>query len=295
MKSFSMMQEFYTVVVRLTGVYIKIALFDLHIQPLYVQKIFFKTDDYIEEVIQLIEEHLTEIEKLVDKDKILSIIIGVEHMYRLMNNDYAIGDELRQQYCPIGKRVYQRVGYKVFVNRAINFSSYEAWDRYKEYKHKDDDYSMMVNVQLSYDLEGAVIVNNELLYGMEGLCGQLRDLPIDRDSNLTYKDVVTVPALLKRVNELLKDYPDSCIANKEDVNIRDVIAGYGTGDLLCKKVYDEVVYYLGYLFAQILNLLDPDVILVGDEIPALMEFVQALQKEAAKYSSEEKAKRIGIF
>lgn len=294
-KSFSMVGEFYAVVVRLTGVYIKIALFDIHIQPLYVQKIFFETEDYIEEVIQLLEKHIREIEKIVDKEKILSIIIGVEHMYRLMNNDYAVWDELRKQYCPIGKRIYQKIGYKVFVNRAINFSSYEAWDRYKEYKHKDDDYAMMVNVQLSYDLEGAVIVNNELLYGMEGLCGQLRDLPVDRHSSKTYKEVVTVPALLKRAEELLEEYPDSCIAEKGDVNIRDVIAGYGEGDALCKKVYDEVVYYLGYLFAQILNLLDPDVILIGDEIPALMGFVEELQREAAKYSSAEKAERIGTF
>lgn len=294
-KSFTMMQQFYTIVVRLTGVYIKIALFDLHIQPLYVQKIFFETEDYIEEVLGLIEKHIREIEKIVDKEKILSIIIGVEHLYRLMNNDYAIWDEQRQQYCPIGKLVYQRIGYKTFVNRAINFSSYEAWDRYKEYKHMDDDYAMMVNVQLSYDLEGAIIVNNELLYGMEGLCGQLRDLPIDRNSGKTYKDVVTVPALLQRAKELLYEYPDSCIAEKEELNVRDIIAGYGSGDALCKKVYEEVVYYLGYLFAQILNLLDPDVILIGDEIPALMEFVEELQKEASKYTSEDKAKRIGTF
>ena len=158
-----------------------------------------------------------------------------------------------------------------------------------------DDYAMMVNVQLSYDLDGAIIVNNELLYGMEGLCGQLRDLPIDRNSGKTYKDVVTVPALLQRAKELLYEYPDSCIAQKEELNVRDIIAGYGRGDALCKKVYEEVVYYLGYLFAQILNLLDPDVILIGDEIPALMGFVEELQKEASKYTSEDKAKRIGTF
>ena len=118
---------------------------------------------------------------------------------------------------------------------------------------------------------------------------------MDRHSRKTYKEVVTVPALLKRAGELLDEFPGSCIAGKGDVNIRDVIAGYGEGDALCKKVYDEVVYYLGYLFAHILNLLDPDVILIGDEIPALMGFVEELQREAAKYCGEEKAKRIGTF
>lgn len=294
-KSFSMEEDFYTVVVRLTGVYVKIALFDIHIQPIYVKKIFFKTDDYIEEVVNLIEEHIKAIEKIVNKEKILSIIVGVEHMYRLTDKGYTVWDEKRQEYCLIGKLIYQRTGYKVFVNRAINFSSYEAWDRYKVYKHKEDDYAMMINVQLSYDLESAIIVNSELLYGMEGLCGQLRDLQIDRSSDKTYKDVVTVPALLRRTKEMLEDYPDSCIAQKDEINIRDVISGYNEGDLLCRKVYGEVIYYLGYLFAQILNWLDPDVILIGDEIPLTMEFVEELQKEVMKYCREEKAKRIGTF
>ena len=35
--------------------------------------------------------------------------------------------------------------------------------------------------------------------------------------------------------------------------------------------------------------------MIGDEIPALMGFVEELQKEASKYTSEDKAKRIGTF
>lgn len=294
-KSFAMVEDFYVVVVRLTGVYIKIALVDMHIEMSYVKKIFFETEDSINEAIALIGEHLKEIEKIVDKEKILGINIGVEHMYQLIDCDYAVWDEMRKEYCPIGRRVHDLTGYKVFVNRAINFASYDAWERFKVAEHKDDDYAMLVYIQLSYDLEGAIIVNHELMYGMDGLCGQLRDLQVDRNSDKTYKDVVTVPALLKRAKELLAEYPDSYISQKNELNIRDVIAGYGRGDALCRQVYDEVISYLGYFIALIINWLDPDTVLLADEVPTVPEFTEALQKEVARYSSREKAKRIGAY
>lgn len=294
-KSFSMVPDIYTIAIRLTGVYVKVALFDIHLQPLYVEKIFFQTKDYVNEAIDLIEKHVLEIEKIVDKKKILSLNIGVEHLYRLIGYDYSIWDSYKEEYCPIGKVIYNKLKYKVFVNRAINYSSYDIWDRYMKMEESEDIYATLVCIQLSYDLEGAIIVNRELLYGMEGLCGQLREIRIDRNSDKTYKDVVTVPALLKRAKELLEEYPDSCISEKAEVNIRDIIAGYSEGDELCNKVYDEVAGYLGYIFAQILNWFDPDRILLEDEIPTDRKFMETLQREVARYSNEEKAERVGTL
>lgn len=294
-KAFSMVSELYTVTIRLTGVYIKIALFDIRLNPLYAEKIFFKTKDCIHEAIDLISKHMSEIEKLVDKNKILSIHIGVEHLYRLIGHDYSVWDEYRQQYCAIGKEIHDKLKYKVYVNRAINYSSYDLWDRYMERNDEENVYATLVCIQLSYDLEGAIIVNREMLYGMDGLCGQLRELRIDRNSEKTYKDVATVPALLKRAKELMKEYPDSCIAKKREVNIRDIIAGYCAGDGLCRQVYSEVVQYLGYIFAQILCWFDPDIILIEDEIPATKEFVEALRREVAKYSGNERAERVATL
>ena len=117
-------------------------------------------------------------------------------------------------------------------------------------------------------------------------------MKIARNSEKTYKDVATVPALLKRAEELKAEYPNSYIQSIKKLNIRDVIAGYNKRDALCRQVYDECIYYLGYFIAQILNWLDLDMVYVGDEEPTTMEFLLALQKEVAKYCGEEKSKRV---
>lgn len=293
--AFSMIDDLYVIIVRLTAVYVKIALYDININPIYVHKEFFKTEDTIKEAIDIICLNVEKIETTVYKKKILSINIGVEHEYRIIGTDFAVWDKYRQCYCVIGKEIFDKTDYKVYVNRAINYSSYDLWDRYMEYRNEEIDYATIVCIQLSYDLEGAILVNRELLYGAEGTCGQIKDLRVDKESNRTYTDVVAVPALLKKAEALLEKYPDSVIAGKEKLNIRDVIAGYMQEDALCKKVYDEAAEYLGYLFAQIIEWFNPDAILIEDEIPASREYVDVLQKVAAQYCSEEKAKRIGTL
>lgn len=294
-KSFSIVEALYVVSVRLTGAYIKIALFNINIQPLYVEKIFFKTDDVISEAISLIQQHLKIIEGMADKDRILCLVIGVEHRYQLIENDFSVWDEKRNEFCAIGKNVHDLTGYRVFTNRGINFSTYQLWDDYKAQNPGENDYTMLINIQLSYDLESAIFLNKEIIYGKNGMSGQLKVIPISRNSDKTYKDVITVPAILKRSMELLSEYPDSYIADFDCLNIRNVIEGYKKGDSLCKIVYGEVAYYVGYVIVQIINWMDPDVIFIADEVPDVPEFIESVRAEVEKYSDREKAQRVHSF
>lgn len=295
-KGFSIAGDFYVVSMRLTAVYIKLALYDTHINSTYVTKVFFKTDDPIYEALELMQDYLENVvEKHVSKEKVLCVILGVEHIYRLIENDYAVWDEKRQEYCAIGKKLHDLTQYRVFTNRAINFSSYDVWDTYKTSNNISNKYTTVINITISYDLESAVIVNGELLYGKTGRCGQYGNLWIDRDSGKKYNDVLTVPALLARASELLLEYPESIIANIVDLNIRDVVAGYEKGDPLCRKVYDEVIVYLGYLISVFIECLDPDMLFVWDEIPNSHDFIISLREETAKYCGDAKAKRIGYL
>ncbi len=294
-QSFSMAENFYIISIRLTAVYIKVALFDIHVSVQYVEKIFFKTEDGVTEAKEIALEHIRRIESLVEKKKILCIIMGVEHKYRLIDDDYAIWDDVRERYCHIGRDLHDITQYRVFVNRAINYAAYDFWDRYKKEARLEDDYFMMVYIQLGYDLESVIIVNHEIIYGKNGRCGQLHDLPVDRESGLTCKETMTVPAILERVQTLLEQYPDSFISDIVDLNIRDIIVGYEKQDALCRQIYQEVIENMGYLISFILNWMDPDVVFLGDEIPSNEEFFESLRAEVARYAGEQKAKRVGGF
>lgn len=290
-QTFSLIEQLYVIAIRMTAVYVKVAVYDTRGENKYVKKVFFQTEDIISECLQISVDSIHEIEEQLDREKILGIGMGVEHRYRLIEDDFAVWDETKQKYVHIGKMLHDLTRYHVFTNRAINYSTYRM-NRMAEERPDTMSCHILVNINVGYELESAIIIDNEIIYGKNGRCGQLKNLRVSRTNNLTYKDVLTVPAMLKRVEELIPDFPDSEIAAIENLNIRDVIAGYEHRDALCRKFYDEVCNQLGYCIAELLRWLDPDLVYVGDELPVSQEFQQELRNYVSKYADERLAQRV---
>ena len=290
-QTFCMVESLCVIAIRMTEVYVKVAAYDARGENRYVRKVFFRSEDTISECLDIVMAGIREIEQCLGKENILGIGLGVEHRYRLVDDDYAVWDEKKQAYVHIGKMLYDLTHYHVFTNRAINYSTYRL-NRVFNGQMGSDTCRILVNINVGYELESAIVINNEIIYGKNGRCGQLKNLRVSKSNNLTYKDVISVPAMLNRVGELLPEFPDSEISSIEDLNIRDVIRGYDNGDPLCRKLFGEVCYQLGYCVAEVLRWLDPNVVFVGDELPSSEEFLRELRDYVARFSDEHLAQRV---
>lgn len=293
-QTFCLTQALYVIAIRMTAVYVKVAAYDTRGENKYVNKVFFKSDDVISECLELIIASVREIEQLLDRQRILGIGLGVEYRYRLIDDDYAVWDEKKEKYVHIGKMLHDLTRYPVFTNRAINYSTYRM-NRVAGSSANLKPCHVLININIGYELESAIIIDNEIIYGKNGRCGQMKNVRVSRKNDLTYKDVLAVPAILNRVEELLPEFPGSEIASVRDLNIRDVIAGYNRHDPLCKKVFSEVCIHLGYCIAELIRWLDPDVVFVGDEVPCSDEFLMELRGSVANYSDERLAQRVCVI
>lgn len=293
-KTFSIIDEMYVVSVRITAVYVKVALYDTKLKNHYVKKCFFTTDDTIPESRGIILDCIQEAEKRVGRDRIAGIAIGVEHRYCLTGDDYAIWDNKRGEYCCIGKEIHDLTQHLVFTNRAINYSTYHLNDSISDIIDLNY-FHMLININISYELESAVIIDGEIIYGKNGKCGQLKDLRVNGNTQATYKDVLGVAGVLRRAQELVRDYPDSCISGLKTLNIRDVINGYKAQDPLCLQVYDEVCGHLGFIIATLIQWMDPDAVIVGDEIPTNERFLERLRACVSEYAGQERAARVSCI
>ena len=293
-KALTMTNAFFTIALELTDLYIVVSAFDIQMNLVYVKKTFFKEDASVMDWITIVKEQLVQIEQLIAKENILCIALGISTEYQMRDGDYFIYDRGSGEYIRIGMVLREQTGYRTFVNRNINFTAYGLWDKYIRVEGKEDDYASMLIIRLSYRLESAMIINREVIYGQNGECGQMNEIYMDRESPHKLGELVTAEAIVKRAEELIKKYPDSPLSMLREINVRDVIKGYNEKDALCVRIYDEIIYYLGYLIAFMLNWFDPDAIVLNDEIPATEEFQQALRCEIAKYSSEEKAQKVRV-
>lgn len=290
-QTFCLVETLYAIAIRMSAAYVKIAAYDARGNNHYVKKVFLQTEDAISECLKIIQSSIGEVERLLDRKNILGIGLGVEHHYCLLDDDYAVWDEIKQEYVQIGKTIHDLTGYRVFTNRAINYSTYQL-NRIACNWSGLTCCHILINVTISYELESAIIIDNEIIYGKTGRCGQMKNLRVSRKSDLTYRDIVTVPAILRRVRELIPQFPDSVVASAEELNIRDVIHGYDSGDPLCRIVYGELSLHLGYCIAEMIRWLDPDIVFVGDELPSSQDFIEDLRKNVAQFSEESLSKRV---
>ena len=105
-QTFCMTESLCAIAIRMTEVYVKVAAYDARGENKYVRKVFFRSEDTVSECLGIVMDSIREIEDRLGKENILGIGLGVEHRYRLIDDDYAVWDDKKQAYVHIGKMLY---------------------------------------------------------------------------------------------------------------------------------------------------------------------------------------------
>ena len=96
-------------------------------------------------------------------------------------------------------------------------------------------------------------------------------------------------AIIRMARELVADHPESaimtaCGGDPAKINAKMVFDAAKEGDPVGKEVYDKYIMYLGQAIANIVNFLDPEVVVLGGGVSKAGDFlVSALREEVRKY------------
>lgn len=275
-------QQYCMIAVRITNRYIKVGVYDLNGDNIYIDKVFLNT---LEDMIQTCKdtcEIILKSQSAIGDMKVIGVGIGVEGAYTIVDNDYAYYDKNRKENIFVGKEIHKQTGYKVVVNRGKNYTAYFYWNRYWK-----KPLGTLIAINLGYSVEAGIVINGEILNGKDGCSGIIGNNQVGIDAsgkNFYLEDRVSAGHMLRKTNGLLKEYPESVLQGIADLNIRDIIQGYQDGDELSRRIYDDAAVYLGKAVASLVNLLNPDAIFIGDEVPAGDNFLQVIRQTAEKYT-----------
>ncbi|MFN8589002.1 MAG: ROK family transcriptional regulator [Candidatus Eisenbacteria bacterium] len=129
------------------------------------------------------------------------------------------------------------------------------------------------------------VIGGELYRGATGFAGEIGHLSIDPNGEPCICGLrgclamhVGSPALVKRANNLLGEYPGSVLA-KRDITMAAIEQAALAGDALAVRVTREAAEYLGIAVAGMLNLMNPSVVVVGGGITELGDrFLEPLRE-----------------
>lgn len=157
------------------------------------------------------------------------------------------------------------------------------------------DINSFIYVTLGTGVGGAIIHNGKLFRGEDGGTGEIGHIIINANDDEypcveefrtgTLEEYTGREKIINLFNNLVKNYPESILYNKADVDVSDISDAVYAGDKVAIKCFETVGKYLGVGLASAMNLLDIKTAIIGGGIsqahPILLESaLSALKKRA---------------
>lgn len=137
----------------------------------------------------------------------------------------------------------------------------------------------LIYIKISNGIGAGYILGGKLYRGSKGISGEMSHMPIDPNGRLCgcglrgcLATVISAWALKERVKTLANLYPNSplLIGNP---NIIDIENAALDGDPLASQVVFEATNYLTSAITSLVNLMNPDMIIIGGSLSRLGELV----------------------
>lgn len=160
----------------------------------------------------------------------------------------------------------------------------------------------VVCMTLGTGVGGGIILDGKLWHGADGSAGEIGHTTVDASSKLKCKCgntgclelFASATAITRMTKEQLPRYPNSVLQD-QGLSAKEVYEAGLKGDKLAIDVFRIVGAYLGIAAANLVNLLNPEVIVIGGGVANAWQLFQApLHEEVTRRSLANPAKQVKI-
>ena len=123
------------------------------------------------------------------------------------------------------------------------------------------DARVVFGVIMGTGVGGGIVVDNKVINGRQGIAGEWGHIFLDDSGGKCYcgksgcvETVLAGPSLEKYYHE----------QSGKNTSLKDILTGYEDGtDPAAKKTMDRLIHYFGLGLSNVVNILDPDIIVIG--------------------------------
>ncbi len=159
-----------------------------------------------------------------------------------------------------------------------------------------------ITVTLGTGVGGGIIINEKVLRGVDGTAGEIGHIcvepfgePCGCGSRGCVEQYSSATAIVRLVRELENQYPKSVLQNKLRLVSSDVYEAGMQKDELALEIFRRMGFYLGVALADLVNILNPEVIVIGGGASASWElFIHHVQEQIRQRAFREPAERVNI-
>lgn len=145
-------------------------------------------------------------------------------------------------------------------------------------------YNNMIMVTLGTGIGGSVIIDKKLYLGKNGGANIIGHTVIQMDGKQCncgrkgcWECYASVSALIEQAVEISVKYPGSILASVRardgELNGKNIFEAVRSGDIAARELFDGYVGYVAIGMVNLVNIFDPDVIVIGGGISREKEFL----------------------
>jgi glucokinase len=131
-------------------------------------------------------------------------------------------------------------------------------------------YATSVMVTLGTGVGGGIIINGGVLRGIDGTAGEIGHIcvepfgaPCGCGSRGCVEQYASASAIVRLATEKLAQYPKSRLASQQRLTAVEIFEAGVDGDELALEVFRIMGFYLGIALVDLVNVLNPEVIVIG--------------------------------
>lgn len=156
-----------------------------------------------------------------------------------------------------------------------------------------------IMVTLGTGVGGGIIINGTVLRGIDGTAGEIGHICVEPfgarcgcGSRGCIEQYASATAIVRLTRENEPQFPKSELTGKPHITSKDVYDAGKRGDELALEVFRLMGFYLGISLADLVNVLNPEVIVVGGGASAGWDlFIKHVEEEIHARAFVEPAKR----
>ncbi len=168
----------------------------------------------------------------------------------------------------LGPEIYKATGLPVFIANDTR-----AWALAEKLFGHSQDVDNSILISIHHGLGAGVVLDGRVLQGRNGNIGELGHIQIDRNGKRCHcgnvgclETVASSQAIREQVAERIANGESSSLAGSNEISIEDICSAAAEGDSLAVEVIEQLGSYLGSAIAIVINLFNPEKILIGGVI-----------------------------
>lgn len=222
----------------------------------------------------------------IDRDKILTV--GIE-LPGLINQKQGINKTYFPEIKDLSEKLQKIFGLPVFFSHDAKLRAF-AEQHFGLAKNKKN----VLMLQVDWGLGLGIIVNGKLYYGKSGYSGEFGHLPIVDNGILCscgkqgcLETIVSATAIARMAKEGIREGNSTLIKELvngeiDKIDISTVMEAANRGDQFAISIFSEVGYWLGKGIVYLIQIFNPELIVLGGRLAEAKEFITAPIQQAIK-------------